>query len=144
MEIEIQRWDLLGDRKLRHSLNFQYPLLSDLGTFPAVSVGVRDLLGSGVETQSFYFAVGKALPLSDSQVRLWREIRFSAGAGTGTINGVFFGVQARLRSGLQISAELFRYRPNISLSVPLLPNVQAKATSLDGRLFYGLTFTFAR
>jgi hypothetical protein len=144
MELEYTRYDLLGDRRLRDSFNIQYPLLSDLGTFPAVSIGVRDLFGTGIEHLSVYGTIGKSLPLSDRQLRLWKEIKLNVGAGTAWFDGVFVGVQTRLRSGLMINAEIFRYRPNISLGLPLLRNLQANAQSLDGRLFYGLTYTLAR
>lgn len=144
IELEANRVDLFGDRRDRYSLNVQYPVISDLGTTPSISLGVRDLLGSGTEHRSFYLVVGKTLALSRRQRRLVTDLRISAGVGTERFNGLFFGVQARFKAGFSLSAEIFRNRPNVSLGLPLVRNLQAKAYSLDGDVFYGLTYTLAR
>jgi aminotransferase len=144
MELEFNRVDLAFDRRNRYAFNVQYPMLQDLGATPALSVGVRDLTQTGVERTSFYFSVGKTVPLSDRQARLVRELRWSLGAGTGHFNGAFMGVQLKFRSGLTLAAELMRYRPNIALGLPLVRNLQARAYSLNGDIFYGLTYTLLR
>ncbi len=144
IELEYNRWDLLGDRRLRDSFNIQYPLFSDFGSIPAISIGVRDLLGTGIEKQSLYLSVGKSIFLSDKQINLWKEIKISAGAGTGRFEGVFLGVAARLNCGVSLNAELYRYRPDYSVGVPLLRHLEAKAHSLNGQIYYGLTFQLSR
>ena len=141
IEFEGQRASLFGDRKNRYGFNIQYPLLSDFGAYPAVSVGIRDLLGTGLERRSVYFAASRAFALSDRQLKFVRELRLSAGAGTGTMDGPFVGIQARFRFGLTVNAEIYRHRPNISLSLPLTRHVQARAYSLDGNVFYGVAYT---
>jgi hypothetical protein len=141
IEIEVQRADLLPDPRALYSLNVQYPLFPDIGNYPALSLGVRDLLGTGYEHRSFYFASTKAFALSDRQMRVLRDIRLSAGFGTERIDGLFIGVQARLTLGMSLSAEIYRQRPNISIGLPVARNLQVRATSLDGTVFYGLSFT---
>ena len=130
--------------KKRHSLNIQYPLLTDLGNYPAVSIGIRDLLGTGREHDSVYFALSHNIPLSDRQDKLLKELRVNAGVGTSYMGGPFIGVQARLRSGLRIEAEIYRHRPNVSVGLPLARNLQIKAYSLDGDVYYGIAFSLIR
>lgn len=144
IELEFQRVELAADFKKRYALNIQYPLLTDLGQTPALSVGIRDALGTGLERQAVYLSASKNIGLSARQARLFRELKLEGGFGSGRMNGAFLGIQAQLRSGLQLSAEFFRQKPNISLGLPLTRNLQAKATSLDGRVFYGLSFTLTR
>lgn len=144
IELEFNRVDLAGDPKNRYSFNIQYPMLQDLGATPALSLGVRDLTQTGQERLSFYFSAGKSVPLSSRQARLVRELRWSLGAGTGYFNGGFLGLQIHFRSGISLAAELMRYRPNVSIGLPLVRNLQAKAYSLNGDIFYGLTYTLLR
>ncbi len=143
IELEYNRWDLLGDSRLRDSLNIQYPLFTDLGSIPAISLGVRDILGTGIERQSLYLVAGKSIFLSDRQLKLWKEIKLSAGAGTGRFEGVFLGISTRLRNGISLDAELYRYRPNFSVGVPVIKHLEASAHSLNGQVYYGLTFRVA-
>jgi hypothetical protein len=144
IELELQRYDLAPDPRALYSLNVQYPLFYDIGNLPALSVGVRDVLGTGNEHRSFYVATTKAFALSDQQMHVLRDFRLSAGFGTERMNGLFIGLQARLALGLSIYAEYYRQRPNVSLALPLARNLQARATSLDGAIFYGLSFTVRR
>lgn len=144
IELELNRFELAGDNKKRYSFNLQYPLIPELGAAPAVSLGVRDLLGTGFEHDSLYLAVSKGIPLSDRQYRLVRELRLSAGLGTNRMDGLFVGVHTRLAAGLQLDAEWYRYRPNVAIGLPLVRNLQAKAYSLDGTIYYGLSFSLTR
>jgi hypothetical protein len=144
IEFEYNRNDFFGDPKPRNSFNVQYPILTDLGATPAVSIGVRDIFASGLEKGSFYLSVGKSIPLSDRQIRFWRELRLSGGLGTSYFNGPFIGVQARLRSGLTLQAEFFRNRPNLSVGLPVVRNLQLRAYSLNGDAFFGFSYTLAR
>jgi hypothetical protein len=144
IELEFNRVDLAGDLKNRYGLNIQYPFLSDLGATPAIALGIRDISGTGLERQAFYVAAGKSVPLSDRQARLLKELRWSAGIGTGYMDTPWVGVQLRLRSGLKLAAEWWRNRPNVSLSLPLNKDWNARAYSLDGDVFYGLTYTLLK
>lgn len=143
IEVETERLDLNTERKKGYAFNVQYPLFYDLGPYPAVAIGVRDLLGTAEEHGAFYLAVSKALPLSGRQTRFVREFKWSAGLGTGRLDGPFFGVEARFAAGLSVHAEFYRQRPNIGIALPLARNMQARAYSLDGDLFYGVSFSIA-
>jgi hypothetical protein len=144
IELEFSRADFARDTKNRYSFNVQYPFLSDLGATPAISFGVRDLTGTGLERLAFYIAAGKSVPLSDRQARFVKELRWSAGIGTGYFHAPFAGVQVRLRSGLRIAAEWWRNRPNVSLSLPLAKEWNVRAYSLNGDVFYGVTYTLVK
>ena len=144
IELELQRTDLLPDPTTRYGLDVQYPLIYDIGDYPALSVGIRDLLGTGTEHQSLYVAATRAFALSDRQRHVLREFHLSAGFGTERMDGLFFGLQARLTLGLSLYAEIYRRQPNFSIGLPLARNLQARATSLDGAIFYGLSFTVRR
>lgn len=144
VEIEAQRFDLASDIRDRYSLSAQYPLLSDLGAIPAVSLGVRDILGTGVERTAVYFSVGKSLALSDRQLRYVREFKWSLGLGTGRLGGLFAGIETRLRGGISLYAEVYRHRPNAGVGLALVRNLQAKVLTLDGGVFYGLSYTLVR
>ncbi|HZO86951.1 MAG TPA: YjbH domain-containing protein [Chthonomonadaceae bacterium] len=142
IEVELQRFDLLSFSKARTALNVEYPLISDLGKIPAISLGVRDLLGTGDDHRAFYLAVTRTFPLSDRQLKVLREFKLNAGAGTGQIGGPFISAQARFTAGFSLYAELYRRRPNFGLALPLARNMQAKVFSLDGAVYYGLSFTW--
>ena len=144
IELEFNRVDFARDTKNRHSLNVAYPFLTDLGATPAVALGVRDLTGTGLERFAFYIAAGKSVPLSDRQARWLKELRWSAGIGTGYFHAPFAGAQIRLRSGLRIAAEWWRNRPNVSLSLPVTKEWNVRAYSLNGDVFYGVTYTLVK
>jgi len=144
IELEVERTDLLPDPKTRYGIDVQYPLIYDIGAYPALSVGVRDLLGTGTYHKSIYVATTKAFALSDRQLKLLRDIRVSGGVGTGRMDGLFIGIQTRLTLGMSVYAEMYRLRPNVSVALPLARNLQARATSLDGTIFYGLSFIARR
>jgi len=143
IEMETERLDLNTSRKKGYAFNVQYPLFYDLGAYPSVAVGVRDLLGTGEEHGAFYLSASKSLPLSQKQARFLREFRWSGGVGTGRLGGLFVGLEARFTAGVTVHAELYRRRPNIEIVLPLARNVQARAYSLDGNLFYGVSFSVA-
>ena len=69
-----------------------------------------------------------------------RDFRATLGFGTERMDGLFMGVEARLALGLNVTAELFRNRPNFGVDLPLIRGLQARVTSLNGSLFYGVTF----
>ena len=143
IELEYNRSGLRHDR-VRHSFNAEYPLLTDLGAYPAISIGMRDIFGTGLERQSVYLAVGKTIGLSQRQEKRVRDLRLSFGYGTGYMGGGFIGIQARFRSGLHFDAEIYRNKPNVSLGFDLTRNLQLKAYSLNGDVHYGLAFTLIK
>ncbi len=144
VEIQTHFLDIANDKRTLYALDLQYPFLSEFGPAPAISFGVRDLLGTGEEHRSFYLAVTRSLPLSDRQVKIFHDFRLTAGYGTERMDGLFVGLHTHLKTGLFIDVEYYRQRPNVSLALPLVRNTQARAYSLNGSIFYGLSYTLTR
>jgi hypothetical protein len=145
IELETERLDLTGERKKGYALNIQYPITYSLvDTLPAISIGVRDLTGTGNEHGAFYIAATRTLALSDRQRSFVKEFKVDVGAGTGRIGGLFVGAQAHLTLGLGFLAELYKRQPNISVALPITRHLDARAYSLDSHLYYGLSFSVQR
>ncbi len=145
IELEAERTDLTGDRKKGYSLNIQYPITySIVSTLPAISIGVRDLTFTGQEHGALYLAATRSLALTDRQRRFARELKLDAGIGTGTIGGIFVGVRTQLALGPRIQAELYRRRPNVTVSLPISRHWEARAYSLDSHFYYGISFSVQR
>ena len=144
LEVQTQFFNIANKNRSLSAVDLQYPFLSEFGPAPAVSVGVRDILGTGNEHRSFYVAASKTLPLSDGQLKIAHNFRISAGYGTERMDGLFIGVHSHLKAGLFFDAEFYRRRPNVSLALPLVRNMQARAYSLDGSIFYGLSYSLIR
>ena len=122
IELEAERYDLTNERKKGYALNIQYPITYSLvNTIPAVSVGVRDLTGTGNEHGAFYLAATKNVSLSDGQHRYLRSLKFDVGAGTGRIGGLFVGAQTQLAMGLRIQAEISQARAQYLHRPPVEP-----------------------
>lgn len=145
IELETERLDLTGERKKGYALNIQYPITYSLVTaVPAVSVGVRDLTGTGNEHGALYVAATRTFALSERQRRFVQDFKLDLGVGTGRIGGLFVGAQTRLAWGLSVHAEFYRRRPNLTIALPISRNLDARAYSLDSHLFYGLSFSVRR
>ncbi len=144
IEIQTQVEDIRRDRHLLASLDLEYPIFSEFGQVPALSVGVRDLLGTGSEHHSLYVAATRTLPLSDNQLKFAHDFRITLGYGTERIDGLFIGAHSHLKAGLYVDAEYYRRRPNVSLALPLVRNTQARAYSLDGHIYYGFSYSLIR
>ena len=144
LELQTHVEDIRRDHHLLASLDLQYPIFTEFGQLPALSVGVRDLLGTGSEHHSLYAAASRTLPLSDNQRKFAHDFRVTIGFGTERIDGLFIGAHSHLKAGLYLDAEYYRRRPNVSLALPLVRNTQARAYSLDGNIFYGLSYSLIR
>jgi hypothetical protein len=144
IELEAQRLSAPGVFNPRYNFNLEYPLLPDFGNVPAVSVGALDIFNSFSSTPKLYLAVARTIPLSDRQLHILRGIQLNAGLGTGAMDGLFLGIKARLTAGLGFEAEYYRNKFNLSLALPVARNLQVKTYSLDGTIFYGLSYTLVR
>ncbi len=144
IEIQTQFINIANKQRNLTSLDVQYPILSEFGQFPSVSVGVRDLLGTGSEHHSLYAAAGKSFILSKDQLKFAHDFRVTLGYGTERLDGAFIGFHSFLKAGVFVDAELYKRHPNISIALPLVRNMKARAYSLDGNIFYGLSYTLVR
>lgn len=143
IEMELNRFESTAHRNKLYSMNIEYPMPT-LRDLPAISLGVRDITGTGMEHGAFYLAATRQVPLSKRNHSLFRTINISAGAGTGRIGGAFVGIESRLTAGLSINAEIYRHRPNVGIGVPLIRNAQLNAYSIDGDIFYGMSYHWSR
>lgn len=142
IELETERTDIAGEHKKGYALNVQYPLTVSLSrSIPTISVGVRDVTGTGDEHGAFYIVTTKSFSLSDWQYRYIHDFKIDAGVGTGRIGGLFLGVQTQLKTGLRFRAELYRRQANLTVALPIGRNLEARAYSLDSHIFYGLSFS---
>jgi hypothetical protein len=139
IEMEINRYESSTLRNKQWSMNFEYPLPT-IRDLPAISLGIRDLTGTGAEHGALFLAATRGIKLSAINRRAFRSINVSAGAGTGTIGGAFVGVESRLTAGLNLTAEIYRHRPNFGVGLPLVRDLQLKAYSLNGTIYYGASF----
>lgn len=142
IEMEAERLDLPTEAHKRYAFNLAYPVVPDFNGLPSVTVGVHDLLGTGTEHGAFYVAASRSFPLSNRQYRLVRDLKWNIGAGTSRLGGLFLGLQAQFAGGVRVYAEVYRRQPNFGIALPLVRNVQARAYSLDGDLYYGLSFAW--
>jgi hypothetical protein len=146
LELEVERAAL--DGRTRETFGFQYSptgnLLADLA--PALSFGVRDVLRRGRDGQAVFVSLTKSVGLSVGQERLLRSFRLHAGYGTSRLGGAFVGMSSVLRLGATVAAEYVAGDVNASLSVPLplVPGLQARAYTLDGTFFFGAALTLSR
>lgn len=144
IELELERLDLHTESKKRYSFNIEYPILPDFGAAPAIAVGVRDLTGTGIEHGGLYAVATHSFPLSERVYKVMRTFKASGGIGTGSIGGPFVGIEARFGTDLGVHAELYRRRPNVGISLRMTRNLQANAFSLDGTVYYGLSYSLTR
>jgi hypothetical protein len=144
IELELERLDLHTESKKRYSFNIEYPILPDFGVTPALAVGIRDLTGTGIEHGGLYVVATHSFPLPERVYKVMRSFKASGGVGTGSIGGPFVGLEARFGTDLGVHAELYRRRPNVGVSLRMARNLQANAFSLDGSVYYGLSYTLIR
>jgi hypothetical protein len=144
IELELERLDLHTETKKRYSFNIEYPILPDFGAAPAIAVGVRDLTGTGIEHGGLYAVATHSFPLSERVYRVMRSFKASGGIGTGSIGGPFAGLEARFGTDLGVHAEVYRHRPNVGVSLRLARHLEANAATLDGSVYYGLSYTLTR
>jgi len=145
IEFEAERSDLSTERKKGYALNIQYPITYSLtSALPAIAIGVRDVTGTGNEHGAFYLAATKSFRLSDAQHRFIHEVKIDAGIGSGRIGGIFFGGQTQLAVGLRIQAEFYRRQTNITVALPISRHLDARAYSLDSRIYYGFSISLQR
>ena len=144
IELELERLDLHTETRKRYSFNIEYPILPDFGAAPAIAVGVRDLAGTGIEHGGLYAVATHSFPLSERVYKVMRTFKASGGIGTGSIGGPFVGIEARFGTDLGVHAELYRRRPNVGISLRMTRNLQANVSSLDGTVYYGLSYALTR
>ncbi len=144
LELEAQRFITRGNQ--RNALSAQYSLtgnaFADLA--PAFSVGVKDILRSGLDGRSAYFVMTKTIRLSTSQEKIFKDFKVTLGYGTSHLGGPFGGIQTQLAFGAQLNAEIVAHHINASLALPLSNHFNAKFYNLNREMYYGLSFSLIK
>lgn len=144
LEVEAEQTSFGGVH--RTGLSAQYSLTGNLlldTPAPVVSVGVRDLLRSGREGQSFYFVAGKSIPVGGTQPFI-SDLRLNVGYGSSRLGGGFASAEAKFRPGFVASVEYLNRRLNAQVALPLARFAQLRAYSLDGTVYYGAVVTLRK
>ena len=115
--------------------NFELSLMPQTTFTPAVGVGVID--AADQLNRSFYGAVTKTVPLTDSLPLPLRDIRLTIGIGSGSISGVFAGAEATLL-GFKLQAEYDSEDINASIGFPILGVATAKAMWIKDDFYVGV------
>lgn len=139
IELEVQRAALLSDPKVRYTFDLEYPFTFDFNGFPAIAMGIRDLFGTGDEHGAIYFVVSHSPTTPQWLKPFLRQLRLTAGVGTGTMDGPFVGAESRLLGDLTLSAEVYRTHPDFGLTLPLTRGINANFASINGTIFYGFS-----
>lgn len=144
IELELQRATLLPDPKARYTFDVEYPLTFDFGALPAIALGVRDLFGTGDEHGALYAVVSHSPIIPERLKPFLNHCRLTAGLGTGTMDGLFIGVQAKMLGSVTLSAELYRRQPNFGLNLPVVRGMSADVASINGTIYYGFSVHIVR
>jgi len=144
LELEAERFITHGYQ--RNGLSAQYSFTGNAFTdlAPAISVGVKDLLRTGLESQAAYIVMTKAIPLSERQEKLVRDFKLTVGYGSSTLGGPYAGFQTKLVNGCQLNAEFVAKQLNASFAIPVCQHWQAKVSSIRRDVFYGIGFTLSK
>lgn len=142
-EIEGARFQDFPATEKTDALSAQVCVIPETSFTPAVAVGVRDIsdetegLGLPYDGQSFYAAVSKTVPITGGVPIIFQDMKVHGGVGTGSLGGVFFGVEGTLPIGLRIAAEYdteeFNWAAIYSVAGPL----KFKVSSIRNDLYYG-------
>lgn len=145
VELEVER-SFIPNGLHRETFSLQYSPFGNLltGQAAAVSVGMRDVLNRGRSGRALFAAATRTLSLSRGQEKLFRDVKIHVGIGTNRLDGPFLGFQTKFRAGFSLNAEYTSRHANVSLSVPAVRYIQLKAANIEGRMFYGASFSLSR
>jgi len=131
------------------AISVQVSVMPETSFTPAVAVGIRDISdqtkdkGLFYDGRSYYAVVSKAVPITGGIPLIFQDVRVHSGIGTGSLGGVFFGVEGKLPMGLNISGEYDTSDFNFAASYKIVPTIKAKASWIKGDFFYGANFATA-
>jgi hypothetical protein len=155
VNVGLSRFELEGARfqdftpEKEDAFSAQVSVVPETSFTPAIALGVRDIGdqtdGKGLlyDGQSFYIAVSKSIPVTGGIPLLFQDVVVHGGLGTGSLNGVFFGVEGVLPTGLRIMGEYDTDDVNVGISYNLIPTIKARVYSIKGDLYYGALFSLS-
>lgn len=116
---------------------------------PEIALGVRDIAdesdGSGAlyDGQSVYVAATKGIPVTGGIPILFQDVRLHGGIGTGSLSGVFFGIEGTLPMGIRLAAEYDTEDFNVAASYSFIPALRARAAVIKDDFYVGGLFSTA-
>ena len=128
------------------AVGVQVSVLPETTFTPAIALGVRDISdetgGKGVlyDGQSFYLAVSKAIPVTGGVPILFKDMKMHGGVGTGSLGGIFFGVEGTLPIGIRLAGEYDTDDFNLAASYSIIPALRVRASSIKRDFYYGVAF----
>lgn len=149
LEIEGARFQGFGVEDT-DAISAQVSIIPETSFTPAIALGVRDISdqtkGKGLlyDGQSIYLAASKSLPGPGGGVPFaLQDVKVHGGIGTGSLSGVFFGVEGKLPMGIEFMSEFDTKNFNYAASYKVGPAMSVRAASIHGDIFYGALFSTA-
>ncbi|HUV05657.1 MAG TPA: hypothetical protein VMX94_11195 [Armatimonadota bacterium] len=146
VELEGARFEGFGAEDI-DAVSAQIAVLPETSFTPAVALGVRDISdetdgrGMPYDGQSFFLAVSKSVPVTGGVPLLFRDVKLHGGIGTGSLSGIFFGVEGTLPMGIRLAGEYDTEDFNFSASYNVVPTIKARVSSMRGDVYYGAVFS---
>lgn len=135
-EVEGQRTETGAGLK-EDTINVQAALLPQTTLTPAVGIGILD--ATDEIDRGLYVAVSKNVPFSDLLPLPVRDIRLTAGLGSGPISGLFAGAEATVM-GFRLQTEFDGDDFNLAVGFPFLGVATAKALWIKDDFYLGVEF----
>jgi hypothetical protein len=126
----------------------EYQLIPESTATAAFSLGVRDItnttLGSGAlyGGNAFYAVASKQIPTGDLLPLGVSDVRAHVGAGTGSLSGLFAGVEGKIPLGLHLAAEYDTHSVNVGAWFNIFSMVDLGVSSLHSDLYYSAVVRF--
>jgi hypothetical protein len=149
IELEGARFQNFGGDTL-DVVSAQVSVLPETTFTPAVAIGARDI-ANDTEGQSLpyseealYLSVSKGVPVTGGVPLLFQDVRMHGGIGTGSLSGVFFGIEGKLAPlGVGVQAEYDTDDFNYAATYSIIPALKLKVSSIKGDVYYGATLSTA-
>ncbi|MDI6828466.1 MAG: hypothetical protein QME62_08290 [Armatimonadota bacterium] len=142
-EVEGARFQDFDNIDQKDAVSVQLCVIPETSFTPAVGIGVRDLsdetegFGLPYDGQSFYAAVSKTVPVTGGIPVIFQDMKVHGGIGTGSLGGVFFGVEGTLPMGLRIAAEYDTEKFNWAAIYNIAGPLKFKVSSIRNDIYYG-------
>ncbi len=129
------------------SISAQIAALPETSFTPAVALGVRDIsdetdvAGALYGGRAFYLAASKGIPVTGGVPFLFQDVKLHGGVGTGSLSGVFFGIEGKLPMGVRLAGEYDTEDFNAAASYSIVPALQIRLSSIKSDIYYGALFS---
>ena len=130
-----------------NAVSVQLTVIPQTSFTPGIAIGARDIsnntngTGALYDGRAYYLVLSKTIDESSGIPILLTDVKFHAGVGTGSLNGIFLGAEATLGMGLTLGAEYDSDNVNYTASYKVLPMFRVKASSIHGDMYYGGIFS---